>query len=197
MPSDGKRDAGRTAGGLYARLAGGAWAELSEPVRRLHEGTTTVRGSGRFDVRHGKGWAAPLLTRLAGMPAAGDRVPVSLVVTPGRDGTEEWSRNFGGRPFVTLQRAHPRGLMAERVGPVEVLYRIESDGGALVYRPERAALCAGPLRVPVPLALAPRIEAREWAEPGDPRVRVRVRVRAPLVGLLITYEGSIELESAP
>lgn len=183
--------------GLYERLVGGAWGRLPEPVRRLHPAGSRVRGAGRFEVRHGGRLTARLLARLMRLPAAGDAVPVVLTVEPEGAGGERWHRSFGGRPFVTHQRERPPGLLADRAGAVEMYFRMEAEAGALVYRHAATALRLGRLRVPLPRALAPRVEAREWAEPGDARVVVRVRVSAPLVGPLITYEGKIELEAAP
>lgn len=182
------------AAGFYARLAGEAWAGVCEPVRLFHSGEMPARWSGRFDVSHGPGLAARLLARLMRLPAAGEGLSVRLAVTAEGERGERWERTFGGRPFVTSQSEHGEGFLAERVGPVEVLYRLEAEGGALLYRQARAALCAGPLRLRLPRRLAPSVEAREWAEAGEAGVRVRVRVRAPLVGTLVTYEGRVEPE---
>src|SRR5215210_7273485 len=88
---------------LYPRIVGPAWANLSEPVRRLHAGA--LQGTGKFTVRHGERGMARLLTRLMGLPAAGVDVPVKLSVTTHKSG-ERWQRTFGaGTLFVTEQRA--------------------------------------------------------------------------------------------
>ena len=182
------------AAGFYARLAGDAWKDVCEPVRLFHAGGPPGRWSGRFNVTHGPGPVARLLARLMRLPAAGEGVSVRLAVTDEGERGERWERTFEGRPFVTSQREHEGGFLAERVGPVEVLYRLEAEGGALLYRQARAALCAGPLRLRLPRRLAPSVEAREWAVAGEAGVRVRVRGRAPLVGTLVTYEGRVEPE---
>ena len=180
--------------GLYERLVGAAWGQLPEPVRRLHPAGSAVRGAGRFDVRRGRSLTARLLARVARLPAEGRGVPVVLTVEPEGAGRERWHRDFEGRPFITHQREHPRGHLADRAGAVEMYFRMETDAGALVYRQAGVALRLGPLRIRLPGALAPRIEAREWAEPGDARVCVSVSVSAPLVGLLVNYEGRLGLE---
>jgi hypothetical protein len=187
--------AGQTCGagaGRYERLVGEGWGGLDEPVRRFHAraGGAAARAAGTFAVRRGTGRAACTLARLLGLPEAGEAVPLLLSVTP-HGGGERWRRRFAGRDFVTEQHAHAGLLMAERVGPFELLYRLTAEGGALAYRQEAAALCAGRLRLRLPRRLAPRVEARERAGEGGRGVRVSVRVTAPLVGLLIEYEGLV------
>jgi hypothetical protein len=114
-----------------------------------------------------------------------------LSVEP-HEGGERWRRDFGGGEFVTEQGVNSAGLLAERAGPFELLFRLRAEGGALLYRQEGAALGVRNLRVKLPRLLAPRVEARERAE--EEGVRVSVCVTAPLVGLLIRYEGLVRTE---
>ena len=157
------------------------------------DGVTLMRGEGQFGVRHGARPAARLLARLAGLPAAGARVPVRLVVTRER-GAERWHRTFAGRDFVTYQRRTEDGLMAERAGPFEMLFRLDERGGVRRYRQVGFALRLGRLRVPLPRRASPRVVARERVSEDGSRLCASVRVKAPLVGLLIAYGGCIELE---
>lgn len=180
---------------LYPRLVGGAWGELDAPVRQLHSTGGGLRYAGHFAVRRGAGRVAGLLARFLGLPEAGENIPSRLVVTPLPEG-ERWHRTFGGRPFVTRQSAHASGLLAERIGAFEILFRLSGAGGALFYQQARAALCLGHWRVPLPRALSPNITASERASGAAAGVRVSVRVSAPLAGLLIEYSGSIEKEGA-
>jgi hypothetical protein len=203
--------------GLYERLVGAGWVTLDEAVRRFHPSGKGVRAAGTFVVRRGRGPSARLLARLMRLPESGEAVPLLLRVTP-HAGGERWRRSFAGRDFVTEQRAHagrPAAgrsgappaeradplpaeragpLLAERAGPVEMLFRLKAEGGALVYTQEGLALRAGRLRVPLPRLLAPRVEASERAGRGGRGVRVFVRVTAPLVGLVIRYEGLVTTE---
>jgi hypothetical protein len=175
--------------GLYARLVGDGWGGLDEPVRRLH---LRARGAGVFAVRRGEGRVARVVARLMGLPQSGEAVPLLLSIEP-HGGGERWRRNFDGREFVTEQRESAGPLLAERAGPFELLFRLCVEAGALVYRPEGAALRVGILRVRLPRLLAPRVEARERADEGG-GVRVEVCVTAPLAGLLIRYEGLVRTE---
>jgi hypothetical protein len=125
-----------------------------------------------------------------GLPRDGEGVPLLLSVEP-HGGGERWRRNFDGRDFVTEQSEHAGPLLRERTGPFELLFRLEVEGGALAYRQEGAALRAGGLRVKLPRLLAPRVEAWERADKDGEGVQVSVCVTAPLVGLLIRYEGLV------
>ena len=174
--------------GLYERLVREGWGGLEEPVRVLH---ARSRATGTFAVRRGAGRLARVVARLLSLPESGAAVPLLLTVTP-HAGGERWHRSFAGRAFVTEQREHAGSLLAERTGPFEMLFRLTAEGGALAYRQEGAALRAGRLKVRLPHALAPRIEA--WERADGPGVLVSVRVTAPLVGPLIEYEGLVLTE---
>jgi hypothetical protein len=178
---------------LYERLLGEAWDELDVPVRRLHERGTGPCGEGLFAVRGGNLFARGL-ARLAGLPSGGEAVRVCLSVTHAEDGAaERWHRTFEGRVFDTLQREGAGRLLAERAGPFELLFRLSVEGGALVYTQAGAALRVGPLRVPLPRPLAPRVEARESVADDGEGVMVRVSSRAPFVGLMLSYEGRLRV----
>jgi hypothetical protein len=178
---------------LYERLLGEAWHELDEPVRRLHERGTGPCGEGLFAVRGGNFFARSL-ARLAGLPSGGEAVRVCLSVTHAEDGAaERWHRTFEGRVFDTWQREGEGRLLAERAGPVELLFKLSVEGGALVYTQAGAALRVGALRLPLPRALAPRVEARERGADDGESVHVHVSSDAPFVGLMLSYEGRLRV----
>jgi hypothetical protein len=178
---------------LYERLLGEAWGEVDEQVRRLHERGAGPCGEGLFAVRRGN-FFARTLARLFGLPSEGERVRVCLSVTQTEDGAaERWHRTFEGRVFDTLQREGGGGLLAERAGLIELLFRLSVEGGALVYKQAGAALRFGPLRVPLPRGLAPRVEARERGDEDGESVHVHVSSGAPLVGPMLSYEGRLRV----
>jgi hypothetical protein len=175
---------------LYPSLLGSDWYHLDEAVRQLHRGGTPVWATGTLQVCRGTNGLAQWLARLARLPAAGEAVAMRLLITPSEQG-EEWRRSFAGSPLVSTQWQRPDGLLAERLGPWEFQFRLETANGGLVYRQWRAALHMGPLRIPLPRWLAPRVTAREMpaGEPG--RVDVWVELRLPTLGRVIAYEGSV------
>jgi hypothetical protein len=184
----------RASAGLYERLLGDAWIRLDEPVRRLHTSGSGPCGEGLFAVRRGRNFIARALARLAGLPARGEGVRVRLSVTL-TEGGERWHRTFEGRSFDTSQREGDKGLLAECAGPVELLFSLSEESGALVYKQTGAALRVGRLRVPLPRSCAPRVEARERGADDCRSVNVYVSASAPLLGPMLSYEGRLSVEA--
>ena len=181
---------------LYPKLLGDAWHDLDHAVRRLHDSGSVTRAAGLFRVRHGNNWFTRMLARLARLPAPAEAVDVQLVVTAA-GGAEEWRRSFAGKPMISLQSARPDGRLAERMGLLELRFRLKVISGALHYEPAGSALCLGRLRLPLPLRLGPRVIASEQSVPGSDQIEVAVEVGLPLFGLLISYGGRLAVCEAP
>lgn len=175
---------------LYAGVLGAAWAQLPSLVRRLHEeGCAT----GRFTIRRAGGPLPAFAAWLGHFPPVGEEVPTRLMVR--RDGAvQRWERSFGGHPLVTEQRAWEGGLLGERLGPVECVFRLRSMEGGIVYEQVGAWLCLGSWRLPLPRFLSPRVEAVTAAAPEG--MRVQVKIGSALAGWLLTYEGVVNPEEA-
>jgi hypothetical protein len=179
---------------LYRSLLGSSWLQLSEPIRFAHA-SATVRASGRLRIVHGRSRAARVLARLLRLPRASDVADVRLVITSGPDG-ERWRRTFDGRLLDTRQYRANESELAERIGVLELRFRLEASEGSLIYRQLEAAFLAGPVRLRLPAMCAPRVDARE--EPaGARRMRVHVGVAFPGLGSVLTYDGLIDLEDTP
>jgi hypothetical protein len=176
---------------LYPSLLGARWAVLEPHVRRLHESGTGARGT--FRVRRGAKLGARLLATAHGMPPAAETVEVSLRVERTARG-ERWTRSFGGRSMVTTQWR--RGdLLVEAMGPVQCWFRLDATGGALVFEQVKATLGGRRCAVRLPRWIAPRVTAREEQRVGA--VHVSVRIGAPVVGLIVSYEGDLTPEAGP
>jgi hypothetical protein len=175
---------------LYPRALGDAWEQLPAPVRACHDACPRLSAEGPFVVERSRSWLARVALFAGGMPAAGEDIPLRLEVYAERD-SQRWERRFGAFVMTTIQRLLPDGRMSEQRGPLELLFWVTADGGAIHYRPAGLRLCLGPLRIPLPSWLGPRVEARAWREPGDHRMSVRVVMALPLLGEVISYGGPL------
>jgi hypothetical protein len=170
---------------LYAAVLGDGWGGLAPSVRRLHGGGG--RGEGTFRVRRGATILARLLAWLLRMPRAADAVTVTLRVASDATG-ERWTRSFGGAQVETLQWLR-EGLLVEAFGLVQCVFRLRVLGGGFMFEQVASRFGGRRFAVPLPRLLAPRIEGRCDAD-GD-SVRVDVAILAPVVGLLVGYEGRV------
>lgn len=173
---------------LYAQLLGPSWSTLALPVQRVHGGGVVARGV--FAVRRGAGVLARILGAVLGLPPAGDATPITLEVERNRD-VERWRRRFGERVLVTTQWAD-RGLLVENMGLVQCWFRLRAEAGALVFEQVRATVGLRGFALPLPRFLSPRVVGR--ADPGGAHAQVDVRIHAPVVGLLVSYEGAVTPE---
>ena len=174
---------------LYPRVLGDAWWALAESVRRAHAVGRDRRGC--FRVSHGTSWLARRFVRWAGLPRAAGAAKVRLRITSEGSG-QRWERHFDDETFTTKQWADNRGGLVERFGAWELRFELRVEEGSLRYVQHGARLCLGMIRMPVPLAWAPVVSAKETAD-GVERVLVTVTVTLPVVGSLISYDGHLDL----
>ena len=175
---------------LYPLLLGELWAKLPEPVRRCHDAAPRLVAEGRFIVTHARSWLARIVIALARMPRARDGVRLRLEVNALADHLV-WRRDFDEFTMLTTQRLRPDGRMAERRGPMELLFEVAGEADAIVYRPRGVRLCLGALRIPMPSWLAPRVEGRAWTVSGEACMHVHIVIAAPILGTLVTYGGPL------
>lgn len=178
--------------GLYARLLGSSWPLLAEPVCFAHATESPVCARGRLRIARGRGHVARLLAALLRLPRASGAAETRLVVTS-RGDVEHWCRTFDDRCLDTWQYQTGDGELGERIGVIEFRFRLEASEGSLVFRQVEAAVVCGSVRVRVPAAWAPRVDAREDPA-GARRIGIHVRVVLPALGPLLTYDGIIDLE---
>lgn len=166
----------------YRQAMGNRFAELAEPVRRMHQPLGPTRARGEASVERGTSLAARLLGRVMGFPPAGS-YRCEVLFEPA-DGREVWTRSFGPHRFASEMSVSRGGLLVERFGPMRFHFALEVTGaGGLVMLLRRWTF----LGLPMPRMLGPRIAASEAAE-GD-AFRFDVAVAMPLVGPVVHYRG--------
>lgn len=172
---------------LYARVMGDRFDRLPAPVQAMHAVLRDDGADGEADVVRGSTGPARLVAAVMGFPPAGHH-PLHVAFAE-RDGVERWTRDFGGYRFASVlsQRG---GRLIERFGPLRFHFDLPSDERGLQMVLRRWSF-AGIL---LPLILAPRSAAQEWAE-GD-RFHFDVPIALPLIGLVVHYTGWLEPKSA-
>lgn len=180
--STGLRDDSDHGASLYRRLLGSAYDALPAEIQALHDATAA---EGQASVEHGSGLLARLVATAARFPTPTPQTPVR--VTFGRIGASEiWSRLFGEKRFCSEQFegvGRSDRLLVERFGRLDFSMALVVGAGRLSLRLRRWTVCG----VPMPFALAPRIEAFESVESG--RFRFNVEIGHPLTGLIVRYRG--------
>ncbi|HYD17977.1 MAG TPA: DUF4166 domain-containing protein [Patescibacteria group bacterium] len=169
---------------LFARILGPAWERLAPQLREMHNVTHMLEAGGGARIIRGSSPLARFGCWLMGFPPAGEDVPVRVHFAV-REGVETWTRNFGGHRFRSRQyfaSASPPAV-TERFGPLRFTMTLTPDGDRLVLGLRGWSM----FRVPLPLALAVRMEAYETVEDG--KFLFNVRVWHPLAGPIIHYRG--------
>lgn len=165
---------------LYRRIMADRFDALPPAVKALHSVLRDGGASGRATVTRGRHTLARLVAAVMRFPVAGYHdLNVSFEEC---DGVERWTRNFSGRRFSSHLSRQGRQLV-ERFGPLRFRFDLPSDRRGL--RMEMRGWSG--LGVPLPLALAPRSQAREWAEDGA--FRFDVPIALPFIGLVVCYRG--------
>jgi hypothetical protein len=177
---------------LYKRILGEAWEALPAPLVRLHNlGAERLKAEGMARVERGTHPLARLLTALYGFPRTGEQVPVKVSFHR-IDGAELWRRDFAGRRFSTFQlegQGHADKLLVEKFGPVTFEMALVLKEGRL-HSVTRGWSVFG---IPLPLALAPKASVYEHADGDD--FCFHVEVRHWLMGLIVQYEGRLQVVS--
>ncbi len=129
------------------------------------------------------------------LPKSGEGISTELLVTPHNE-SETWRRRFGSRIVVTEQSIK-EGLLTERLGSLEFVFELAVRSGALVYIQKKVVLDIFFMRFTMPRLIAPWVEAflaEDKEEVG--RVIIKVRASTPLTGLIMGYEGTIDMRTA-
>lgn len=169
--------------GLYAALAGATWGQLPSAFCRVHApGVAT----GELDVRRGR-TAARVLAWLMGLPREGHGTLLALRVEQ-QGASQVWHRRFGETVLVTRQYERA-GLLREQFGPLELGFQLHFTPDLLRFDQRAVALVVGPLRLPWPRFLSPRVAAE--VRPIASGAAIEVEIRAPVVGLILRYTGNV------
>lgn len=172
---------------VYRNLLGDRFKNLPTQVQVFHDPDGVSVWDGTAQVKRGTSPLAKLVCHLFGFPATGEAVPLRLTITPLGNG-ERWDRDFGGRRMVTKQVTRD-GWLIEHLGLIRIHMRPVIEGDRFSVSPEKWSL----FRLPLPKALMPTSENFETEDAG--RFQFNVSISAPLIGLLVSYRGSLEVSN--
>jgi len=147
---------------LFERALGAeAWRKMPKSWRAAHDVWDLNELSGAARVTRGKGVAAKLIAAAFRFPPEREETPVSVRME--RVGkTEVWTRDFDGQKFRSvLSHAGPDN-MRERFGPFTFQMSLPLEGGEMGM-PVTHGWFMG---LPMPKALLPRSETREFEQEG-------------------------------
>jgi hypothetical protein len=168
---------------IYQRILQDRFELLAPALRQFLGDERGGRVCGGLSITKTPGRLNNLAAAAMGIPPAGD-YDLLLEVLPYAGG-QRWVRYFGTYTLVTTQKDY-RGMLIEYSGPASIGFELVVQNGSLFFHPRRAWL----MGIPLPLWLAPRIEAENQSiETGGWRVCVRFGV--PLLGLVAQYEGNV------
>ncbi len=171
---------------LFERLLGAKYRDLPPALRALHDVTDQRVWQGTAHIERGRSWISSLIAFCFGFPMSVNEAKTEVVFDETPRG-ETWTRTMDGRRFRShLGLSKRLGALTERFGPFVFDIDLQTSSEGLSF-PVTGGRCLG---VPIPKALLPAVEAREFVnEQGEPCFDVRVS--APLAGLVVHYKGRL------
>ena len=168
---------------------GKGFAELHPLLQRLHREGGSL--SGAVEISFGKGLAGIAGKRLAsrmGVPTAPGTHRLQITIQS-KDNALHWSRSFNGQSefnsrFHPVGR-YPSGHWVEQSGRLSLELGVEVRNGGWHWQHRKSSL----LDIPIPRALLPTTLASKSIEAE--LYRFSVEVRAPVLGTLLGYSGTL------
>lgn len=167
---------------LYNRVIGPAYADLPPAVRGMHDVVGDAGAAGRATVWRGRSLAARIVCAVMRFPPEGEHALHASFEE--RDGVERWTRDFSGHAFTSELRQRGERVV-ERFGPMRFSFDLPVDTAGLRMVMRGWSVFG----IPMPLWLAPRSEAREWAEGDD--FCFDVPIALPGIGEVVHYSGRL------
>jgi hypothetical protein len=172
----------------FRQWIGAGVDRLPEAIRTLHDDPLERSASGTVTVTRGTHPIAVLMCKLLGFPETARDRPLVVEFEP--HGEEEiWRRRFEASTFKTRLKpwvGRP-GHMRECAGPLAYGFELAHGPAGLTMHFRRWWFCG----IPLPAALGPRIEARQWQEGDD--YCFLVDVSGLGIGRVVAYRGRLRL----
>ncbi len=161
---------------------------LPPAIRTMHDDPFERSASGTVTATRGTHPVAVLICRMLGFPETARDRPLVVDFEP-QGADEIWRRRFETSTFRTRLKPWPgrEGHVREGVGPLVYGFELATGPEGLTMHFRRWWFCG----IPLPRALGPRVEARQWQEGDD--YCFLVDVSGPGIGRVIAYRGRLRL----
>ncbi len=158
---------------------------LPKTVRALHSPTKPQVWCGQAEVQGPSNLLGKLAGLIAGIRVKSGNLPVTVTITPGKNG-ELWERNFDGQKFKSRLKAGTgknQHLMMETFGALSFAMALTIKGDRLYFTPRRWFF----LGIPMPQFLLPGGETYETEQDG--KFIFHVTLNVPIIGRIASYKG--------
>ena len=170
---------------MYERAMGETFALLPPAVRRFHLLTGRHVLHGWVETHAPASTMARALAMCIGTPRRASSGPLRFELVADAD-AESWTRHFPARTMTSRMRL-VAGHVEERLGLARLTFNLIAADGMLKMELTQMRF----LGVPCPRWLMPRIVAEETGD--DARFHFRVAAAVPLVGVVASYRGHLDL----
>jgi hypothetical protein len=170
----------------FEAILGDGFAQLAEPLRRLHGLDHEVTVFGFSDVAVDPGFLPWLICKLAGLPRSGRDVPIKMRFSPDGKGREHWHRWFADRHYNSEIRAaqSPKApLLIEHLGPFTLHFHLSPRGDTLDWILVKWCVFG----LPMPGWALPKVACNESGD-GN-RFVFDIDAAFPIAGHVIHYRG--------
>jgi len=154
----------------------------------MHDDPFERSASGTVTVTRGTHPIAVFLCKLLGFPPSATDRPLLVEFEP-REREEIWCRRFETSTFRSRLKPWPGrpGHVRECIGPLAYGFELATGPAGLVMHFRRWWFCG----IPLPAALGPKVEARQWQDGED--YGFMVDVSGLGIGRVIAYRGRLRL----
>lgn len=171
---------------LFPSLLGSSFDALPAPVKLAHGGQS-VRLIGMSKISRGTGLLSRICAFFARLPPAHPNVETQVDIEVKTDGSEVWHRRFGQARMPGVLSVGPAGLLRERLAAVRFDFRLIPDPQGFHWHVGRVAVFG----LPLPARWFSDVHAYSYCEADS--YRFLVHAQLPIAGLLVRYEGNLEL----
>jgi hypothetical protein len=172
-----------TSGSLFPFVLGADFDALDPRLKLAHSGES-FKLEGTVAVERGTSFVSRALGAIASLPPAVTNAPIEVQIEANSTG-ERWIRVFATKHCMVSTLHRDGELLAERLGPATLKFRLSVRGGGMQWVLEHISACG----IPLPVRWF-RISATIDSRDGRYYFYVDSELRG--VGRIVRYEGLLD-----